>query len=341
MFGNPPVSTTALGRRALMGAAAAAVPWFGTARAQGGGYPARSIRLVIPFTPGGTTDLMGRLLAERLSARLGQTVVVENRAGAGGNIGADAVARAEPDGYTLLMASIGTASINYAVYGANMPYRPSQLAAVGLVTRVANVLLAAKDAPFNSVADLIAHARANPGRLNYGTSGAGGSPHVCMELFKARTGTAIQHVPFRGSGPMLTELVGGRVETGMDNIPSALPFVRGGQMRALAVTSLARAAVLPEVPTLDESGLEGFDATSWFGVQAPAATPTLIVARLGAEIDAVVRDPAWLARLRDFAAEPPRLTAEGGTTPHAFAAFVREEIAKWAAVAQAGGIRVE
>jgi len=331
---------TSLNRRSLLGAASLAM-LPGLARAQAKEWPQRTIRLIIPFPPGGTTDLMGRLLAERLSARLGQTVVAENRGGAGGNIGADAVAKAEPDGYTFLMASVGTAAINYAAYGPRMPYKPQDLVAVGLVTRVANVLLASNASKITDVAGLMAEAKRNPGKLNYGTSGIGGSPHACMELLKARTGIDLQHVPYRGSGPMLTELVAGRIELAMDNIPSALSFIRDGQIRALAVTSAARSSVLPDVPTLQEAGVKDFEATAWFGVQAPAATPKPIIEKMGAAIDAVVRDPEWLGRVRDFAAEPPRLTPEGGTTPEAFAAFIRDEIARWAEVARAGNIVVQ
>lgn len=312
-----------------------------TADAQGGTWPQRTIRMIIPFPPGGTTDLIGRLLAEQLSARLGQAVVVENRGGAGGNIGADAVAKAEPDGYTILMASIGTAAINYAAYGSRMPYQPKDLAAVGLVTRVANVVLAAKGMAITDIAGMLAAARKDPGGLNYGTSGIGGSPHACMELLKARTGIDIQHVPYRGSGPMLTELVSGRIELAMDNIPSALNFIREGQIRALAVTSAMRSPVLPDVPTLREAGIADFDAVSWFGIQAPARTPAPVVARLGREIDAVVREAGWARRMQDFAAEQPRLTPEGGTTPQAFEVFIHEEIARWAEVARAGRIVVQ
>lgn len=331
-------------RRGLLAAAGIlALPAVARAQpgAQVGAWPQRTIRMVIPFPPGGTTDLIGRLLAEQLSARLGQAVVVENRGGAGGNIGADAVAKAEPDGYTILMASIGTAAINYAAYGPRMPYQPGDLAAVGLVTRVANVVLAAKGTAIADVAGMIAAARKDPGGLNYGTSGIGGSPHACMELLKVRTGIDIQHVPYRGSGPMLTELVSGRIELAMDNIPSALNFIREGQIRALAVTSAARSPVLPDVPTLQEAGIADFDAVSWFGIQAPARTPAPVVARLGREIDAVVREAGWTRRMQDFAAEQPRLTPEGGTTPQAFEAFIREEIARWAEVARAGNIVVQ
>ncbi|MCG7362512.1 tripartite tricarboxylate transporter substrate binding protein [Roseomonas sp. ACRSG] len=325
-------------RRLLLGATmGVSLP----ALAQGPAWPRRSIKLVIPFPPGGTTDLIGRLLAERLSARLGQTVVVENRSGAGGNIGAEVVAKAEPDGYSFLMASVGTAAINYGVYGARMPYKPQDLAPVGLVTRVANVVLAANNSGIKDVAALLARAKAAPGNLNYGTAGIGSSTHACMELFQALTGTQLQHVPYRGSGPMLTEVVAGRVQLGCDNIPTALNFIRDGQMRALAVTSAGRSSVLPDVPTLREAGVSGFDATSWFGVQAPARTPEAVIAQMGGAIDAIVREPDWNARMRDFAADPPRLTAEGGTTPTAFAAFIAAEIARWAEVAQTSHMTVE
>jgi len=311
------------------------------ALAQNADWPTRSIRMIIPFPPGGTTDLMGRLLAERLSAKLGQTVVTENRAGAGGNIGADAVAKSPPDGYTLVMCSIGTAAINYAAYGANMPYRPQDLAAVGLAVRVPNVVLASRASGLDSFAALLAAARREPGGLNYGTSGIGGSPHACMELIKTRVGADLTHVPYRGSGPMLTELMAGRIQTGMDNIPSALNFIREGQIRALAVTSRERVALLPDVPTLAESGVPDFDATAWFGLQAPGATPAPVIAKLGRAMDEVVRSPEWAERVGAFAATPPRLTPEGGSTPEAFAAFIREEIVRWAEVARAGNIAVQ
>lgn len=328
-------------RRQALGLAAAAALLPATARAAAEAWPARPIRLIIPFPPGGTTDLMGRLLAERLSARLGQPVVVENRGGAGGNIGADAVAKSAPDGYTLVMCSIGTAAINYAAYGATMPYKPQDLAAVGLAVRVPNLVLASRESGIASFDALLAAARKAPGRLNYGTSGIGGSPHACMELVKARTGIDITHVPYRGSGPMLTELVAGRIQTAMDNIPSALNFVREGQIRALAVTSRERVALLPEVPTLIECGLADFDATAWFGVQAPAATPAPVIEKLGAAMDAVVRTPDWAERIGAFAAQPPGLTPQGGTTPEAFAAFIAQEITRWAEVAKAGNISVQ
>ena len=304
-------------------------------------WPNRPIRLVIPFTPAGTTDLVGRLAAERLSARLGSQVVVENRPGAGGNVGGEAVARAEPDGYTLLLTTIGTGAINFAVYGDKMPYKPADLAAVGLLVRVPNVLMAANGLPVRSVADLVALTKTRPGGLNYGSAGIGSSPHVCTELFNIMTGARMTHVPYRGSAPMLTELMAERVEVGMDNIPSSLAFIKDGKLRALGTTGATRSAVLPDVPTLDEAGVEGFEATAWFGILAPASTPRSVVERLGGEVDAVARDPAFRGRMGPVGAELPALTPDGGTSPAAFDAFLTAERRKWLEVAQRSGAKVE
>ncbi|MDO9709573.1 tripartite tricarboxylate transporter substrate binding protein [Paracraurococcus lichenis] len=326
------------GRRALLAAPLLALP--AAARAEEG-FPSRPLRIVIPFTPAGTTDLTGRLAAERLAARLGQPVVVENRPGAGGNVGGEAVARAEPDGYTLLLTTIGTGAINFAVYGDKMPYRPGDLAAVGLLTRVPNVLMVPPSLPVQSVADLVALARQRQGGLNYGTAGIGSSPHICMELFGIETRAPLTHVPYRGSAPMLTELMAGRVEAGMDNIPSALAFVRDGKLRALATTGAARSAVLPEVPMMQEAGIAGFEATAWFGLLAPAATPRPILERLGREVDAVARDPAFRARMAELGADLPKLTPDGGSSPEAFEGFMAAERVKWAEVVRRSGARVE
>jgi tripartite-type tricarboxylate transporter receptor subunit TctC len=325
-------------RRGLLAAPLLAVP--GLARAQEA-WPSRPIRIVIPFTPAGTTDLTGRLAAERLGTRLGQPVVVENRPGAGGNVGADFVAKAEPDGYTLLLTTIGTGAINFAVYGDKMPYRPGDLAAVGLLTRVPNVLMVPPGSPARTVAELVALAKARPGGINYGTAGIGSSPHVCMELFGLETRAPLTHVPYRGSAPMLTELMAGRVDAGMDNIPSSLAFCRDGQLRALATTGAARSAVLPDVPTMREAGIAGFEATAWFGLLAPAGLPKPILARLGREVDAVARDPAFRARMTELGADLPGLSADGGSTPEAFEAFLAAERTRWADVVRRSGAKVE
>ena len=304
-------------------------------------WPNRPIRLVIPFTPAGTTDLVGRLAAERLSARLGQQVVVENRPGAGGNVGAESVARADPDGHTLLLTTIGTGAINFAVYGDKMPYKPSDLAAVGLLVKVPNVLMVANGLPARTVAELVALSKSRPGGLNYGSAGVGSSPHVCTELFNIMTWARMTHVPYRGSAPMLTELMAERLEVGMDNIPSSLAFIKEGKLRAVATTGAKRSPVLPEVPTLDEAGVKGFEATAWFGVLAPAGTPRPVVERLGREVDAVAREPAFRARIEPLGGDPPGLTPDGGTSPEAFEAFLAAERRKWQEVAQRSGAKVE
>lgn len=312
------------------------------ARAQDAPWPTRPIRMVVNFPPGGTTDIAGRIFAERLHARLGQPVPVENRAGATGNIGAEAVARAAPDGYTVLTTAVSPAAINYALFGARMPFRPEDLAAVGLYLRVPNVIMVHPSQPMRTIQDLVEAARARPGVLNYGSAGSGGSPHMSMEMFKLRAGgLQITHVPFRGAGPMLIEAVGGRLEVSVDNIPSSLGHIRDGRLRALAVTGHVRSAVLPDVPTLAETVVPGFEATAWFGMQAPARTPRPIIERLGAEIDAIGKEPAVRARLAALGADPPNLTPDGGTSPATFEAFIKAEIEKWAEVVRASGARID
>ncbi|BDG71405.1 Bug family tripartite tricarboxylate transporter substrate binding protein [Roseomonas fluvialis] len=326
-----------LDRRALL-----ATPLLGLARpAFAQAFPTRPIRIVIPFTPAGTTDLVGRLTAEHLGRRLNHQVVVDNRPGASGNVAAEFVARSEADGHTLLLTTIGTGAINFAVFRDRMPYKPDDLAAVALMTRVPNVLMAANNTNIRTVADLVREARARPGTINYGTAGIATSPHVVVEQLRLATGIDITHVPYRGSGPMLTELVAQRIETGMDNIPSALPFIREGQIRAIGVTSAARNASLPDVPTIAEQGIAGFEATAWFGVLAPAATPAPVVQRLGAEMNAIALDPAFRERMASLGADVPGLTPDGGTSPVTFAAFMRAEVVKWADVVNRANVRVE
>lgn len=328
-----------LGRRIILAGMAGALAAPSLARAQA--FPTRPLRLVVPFPPAGTTDIAGRIMAERLSARIGQPVIVENRAGATGNLGADMVARSEPDGYTLLMCTISTASINYSLWGSRMTVKPEDLAAVGLVIRVPNVVFVTANSPYRTVSDLVAGAKANPGKLNYGSSGSGGSPHMTMEMFKLRSGTDMTHVPFRGAGPMLVEIVAGRLDAACDNMPSCIGHIRDGRLRALAVTSNVRSAALPDVPTLAEAGIRDFEATAWFGVQAPSRTPRPIIEKLGAEIDTITRDPGYIARIAELGGAPPALTPAGGTSPQAFEAFIRSEIAKWAEVVRVSGAKID
>ncbi|MBY0333242.1 MAG: tripartite tricarboxylate transporter substrate binding protein [Acetobacteraceae bacterium] len=326
-------------RRAALGATLA-LPTLGAARAQPA-WPARTIRFTVPFPPAGTTDIAGRIAAEMLSQRLGQQVIVENRPGATGNIGAEAIARAEPDGYSFLVCTISTAAINYALWGARMPVKPEDLAAVGLLLRVPNVVFVPAASAVRSLAELVAVAKAQPGRLNYGSPGSGGSPHMTMEMLKLRSGTDITHVPFRGAGPMLVEAVAGRLDVGCDNMPSCLGHVRDGRLRALAVTSARRSHALPDVPTLAEAGIPDFEATAWFGIQAPARTPRPIIERVGSELDAITRDPGYVARIRELGGSPPDLTPDGGTTPAAFDAFMRTEITRWAEVVKVSGATID
>lgn len=328
-----------IARRGVLAALPAALVAPRLASAQG--FPSRPIRIVIPFTPAGTTDLVGRLTAEMLGRRLNHQVVVDNRPGASGNVGAEFVARSEADGHTLLLTTIGTGAINFAVFRDRMPYKPEDLAAVALMTRVPNVLMAANNTNIRSVTDLVREARARPGAINYGTAGIATSPHVVVEQLRLATSIDITHVPYRGSAPMLTEMVAERIEIGMDNIPSALTFIRDGKIRAIATTGAQRNPSLPDVPTVAEQGLPGFEATAWFGVLAPAAVPAPLVQRLGAELNTIALDPAFRQRMESFGAEPPRLTPDGGTSPATFAAFMRAEVTKWADVVNRANIRVE
>lgn len=321
----------------IAGASLLAAP---AVRAQGG-YPNRTIRLVVPFTPAGTTDIVARITAERLGARLGQQMVVENRAGAGGNVGTDVVAKAEPDGYTLLMCTISSSAINYSLYGPKMPYKPEDLAAVGLVTQVPNVIFVTPSLPVRTLKELVAYAKAHPGELNNGSSGSGTSLHMTGELLKTVAGIQMTHVPYRGAGPMLAEVIAGRIQVGVDNMPSCIGHIREGRLRALAVTSAKRSPALPNVPTTAEEGYPDVQATAWFGVQAPARTPKPIIDRLGAEIDAMVKEPATKARLAELGGEMPGLTPDGGTTPAAFEAFLKHEIAKWGEVVRKSGATID
>jgi tripartite-type tricarboxylate transporter receptor subunit TctC len=332
-------------RAALLGSfaftAIAAGAGSGRAQSGAGDYPSRPVRMLVGFPPGGTTDLAARLYGERLSIRLGQQMVIENRPGATGNIAGEVVARAAPDGYTLLVNAVSPGAINYALFGPRMPYRPEDLAAIGLFLRVPNVIFVHPSLPVRSIAELVALAKARPGALNYGSAGSGGSPHLTMEYFKLKTGVDITHVPFRGAGPMLVEAVAGRVEVGCDNMPSCIGHIRDGRLRALAVTSHKRSPALPDVPTLAEAGVPDFEATAWFGLQAPARTPRPIIEKLGAAVDAVSKEETVRVRLADLGADPPNLTPDGGTTPDAFEAFIRAEIVKWAEVVRVSGARID
>jgi tripartite-type tricarboxylate transporter receptor subunit TctC len=336
------MSMPTLNRRALLGAAGllpfAGIPSLAHAQAN---WPTRPVKFIVPFTPAGTTDIAARILAERLHHRLGQAFPIENRGGAGGNIGSDVVAKADPDGYTILMQTVSSGAINYALYAGSIGYKPSDLANVGLLIKVPNVIFVNNDLPVKTLRELVALAKSKPGALNIGSSGAGTSLHMTGELLKLEAGIQLTHVPFRGAGPMLAEIMAGRVEVGVDNLPSAIGHIRDGRLRALAVTTATRSTALPDVPTTAEEGLPGVEATGWFGVQAPARTPRPIVEKLGAEINAIVHDPETWAKLADLGGMKPGLTPDGGTSPATFEAFVAAEVQKWAEVVRRSGAKVD
>jgi tripartite-type tricarboxylate transporter receptor subunit TctC len=298
-------------------------------------YPNRTIRLVVPFPAAGTTDILARAAAQKLTEAFGQSVVVDNRPGAAGNIGSDLVAKSAPDGYTLLMGTVGTHAINSSLYS-KMPYdHVKDFVPVVLVAGVPNVLVVNPALPVNSVADLIKLAKDKPGQINFASSGSGTSIHLSGELFKTMAGVDITHVPYKGSSPALVDLIGGQVQIMFDNLPSALPQIKAGKLRAIAVTSLKRAPVLPDVPTISESGLPGFEASSWFGVLAPAGTPAPIVARINAEVNKWLQSADARERLLSQGAE-----AAGGS-PEQFANHIRAESEKWAKVVKASGAKVD
>lgn len=296
-------------------------------------YPSKPVRLVVPFPPGGSTDILGRALAQKLSESWGQPFIVDNRPGAGGTIGADQAAKAPADGYTLLMAHIGTLAVAPALYP-KLPYDPVRdFAPVSMVAIVPNVLVVNPSVPAQSVAELVAYARANPGRLNYSSGGNGSAAHLAMEYFKLRTGTDIVHIPYKGTAPAVTDLIAGQVSLTMTGAPVVMPQVQAGKLRALGVSSPRRLEAFPQVPPIAESGVPGFDATQWYGVVAPAGTPREVVAKLNAEINRVMQSD----ELRR------RLLAEGAIaapdTPEAFAAFIRDELKRWGAVVKATGMQ--
>jgi tripartite-type tricarboxylate transporter receptor subunit TctC len=297
--------------------------------------PSRSVRIVVPFTAGGATDALARIMAERLTASLGQSVVVDNRPGAGGNVGTEAVAKADPDGHTLLMGTIGTASINQFLYP-RLPFDPARdFASIGLVGAVTNAIVVHPSVQANTFPELLALARRQPGRLNYATPGNGTSGHMSGEYLKFRTRVDINHVPYRGTGALMPDLLGGRVEMAVDNLPAYLPHIREGRLRILAVTSRERWFAVPDVPTVGESGVERFEAIAWFGLQAPARTPQPVMQRLIEAVGAALAEPATQARVRDIgAATMPLMGPE-------FDRFIAAENDKWREVVRVANIRLE
>ena len=314
-----------------------AAPW-----ARGQAWPVKPVRIVVPFAAAGTTDIIARALAPEMQHAFGQPFVVDNKPGAGGNSGAAEVAKSAPDGYTLLMGTVGTHAINPALYP-KMPYdHVKDFAPITLCAGVPNVLVvnlaAAQKYQINTVQDLIRAAKANPGKLNFASSGNGTSIHLSAELFKSMTGTYMVHLPYRGSGPALIDLLGGSADLMFDNLPSSLPHIKAGKLKALAVTSAVRSAVLPDLPTIAEAGgpaLKGFEASSWFGLLAPAGTPADVINRVQQEVAKSLATPAVKERLVSQGAIP------SGISPAEFARFIDAETKKWAQVVKVSGAKVD
>ena len=295
-------------------------------------FPSRPVTIVVPYPPGGLIDLVARTIQNRYQAELGQPVLVENRSGAGGNVGQEYVARAAPDGYTLLLAnpSLGISPHMYA----KLAYSPlKDFAYVGQYGLVPNVLVVIDPLPVRNVKELIDYARKNPGKLNYGSPGYGTSPQMSTELFKAMTNTFIVHIPFRGSGPAQAAMLSGEIQLMFDNLPPQMPHIKSGKVRALAVTSLKRSPALPDVPTLDESGLKGYEVTAWFGLAAPAGTPREAVMKLNEALNRTTQD----AQVRDALVSRGATIVQG--TPEDFLKFVTNEVEKWGPVVKRSGVR--
>ncbi len=298
-------------------------------------YPAKPIRFVVAFPPGGGTDIIARVIAQKLSERLAQQVVVDNRPGAGGNIGTDIVAKSAPDGYTMLMGSAGPLAINASLF-AKMPFDPIRdLAPVTLAASTPNVLVVHPSLPARTVKELIALARARPGEINFASSGHGTPAHLAGELFNSMAGVKLVHVPYKGAAPALADLLGGQVQLMFSTMPPALPHVKDGKLRALAVTSRKRSPAAPDLPTLDEAALAGFEAITWHGVVVPAGTPTTVIALLNREIVAILHLPEVVERLSGQGAEAL------GSTPEEFAAYIGSESVKWAKVVRESGAKAE
>ena len=305
-----------------------------------GAFPNKPVRIVVPFPAGGTTDIVARLISTDLQKMWGQPVVVENRAGAGGGIGADAVAKSPPDGYVMLMGTVGTQAINLPLYtqgGGKLSYHPlNDFTPITNIAAVPNVMVVPASLPVNSVKEFIEYARARPGKLNMASSGNGTSIHMAGELFKNLTKIYMVHLPYRGSAPALQDLIAGNTQVMFDNLPSALPHIRSGRLKALAVTSTVRSPALPAVPTMEEAtGLKGFDATAWFGLLAPANTPREVVVKVQQDVVKILAQKDIQDRFALQGALPV------GDTPEQFTAYIKAEIDKWTQVVKFSGARID
>ena len=321
-------------RRAAIGAIALAAATLSLGAAAQA-YPTKPITIVVPFSAGGTTDILARLVGQYLTTELGQPVVVDNKAGAGGNIGGALAAKAPADGYTLFMGTVGTHAINAALYK-KMPFdHVKDFAPLSRVANVPNLLVAHPSQPFKTVPEMIAYAKANPGKINFGSPGNGASPHLSGELFKSMAKVELTHIPYKGSAPAVSDLLGNQIAIMFDNMPSVIPHVRSGKLRAIAISTAQRSPELPDVPTIAEAGVPGYEAVSWFGLFAPAATPKPVLDKLSTALSKVLANPEV----------QKKISAQGGETvnetPVQFAAFIRSETTKWGKVVKESGATVD
>jgi len=309
----------------------------GVAQAQdaAAAYPDRPVKVIVPFPPGGATDIVGREISDRLARALGQPFVVENRSGASGNIGMEAAARAPADGYTLVVGAPQTLTINPQLFKSN-PFNPQkELDPIVVVATVPNVLIINPKLPVSSVKELIAYAKERPGKVNYGSSSIGGTPHLSSELFKSMTKTDIMHIPYRGSSPALTDLMGGQIDMMFDNLPASLPQIKSGRVKALAVTTRQRSDAAPELPTMEEAGVPGFESQGWFSLLAPAGTPRPILEKINAEVNKILATDSFKERLANVGAQP-----KGGSIAD-FRELLDTETRRWSKVIEFADIKVE
>jgi len=297
-------------------------------------YPNKPVRIVVPYPPGGTTDILARLTAARLTESMGQPFVVENRPGASGGIGSQAVAKSAPDGYTLVMATISSHGIVSSI--SKLPYDPvKDFSPVTVIGSTPNVILVHPDLPAKNLAELLKLAREKPGKLNFGSTSPGGSPHMSAELLKMMAKVDMVHIPYKGAGPMLTDLIGGQIQIGFDNLPSSMGHIKSGKVRAVAVTTTKRWPGTPDVPTVAESGVPGYEVSGWFGLLAPAGTPKPVIDALYRAASAMLKQPDVQKQMLELGAEP------GGNTPDAFGKQIAAEVEKWKKVVAVTGVKVE
>ena len=298
-------------------------------------YPNKPIRIIVAYTPAGATDILARAVGQKMSETFGQPVVIENRPGANGNIGTDVAAKATPDGHTLLMVTAGTHGINPSLYR-KLPWDAvKDFAPVSLVAMVPNIFVVNNSVPAKSIKEFIAYLKANPNKFNYGSPGNGSTAHLSMELFKTMTGTSMQHIPYKGSAGVLTDVMGGQILATMDNMPPYLPQVKAGKIRALAVSTTKRSPAVPDVPTVAEAGVPGYNAGAWFGLVAPVGTPKPIIEKLATETQRILKLPDVNERLSALGAEPV------GDRPEQFSAHIKSEIAKWAKVIKDANVELQ